>query len=166
MAQLIIESKEIYFKNFRGRELPYNPAGKRTFWVRIDGRKAKKLKKEGWSIKEIYINEAKTKKRWCLPVTIYESLHDTTVNSRVYANISIGNRDRQYLQRRLNRDSIGLLDVASITRSQLNIFGYKWDIGGKQVMKAYLRSGDFYISDTIPVTKLIDFLEKDGFAKW
>ena len=44
MAQLIIESKEIYFKNFRGRELPYNPAGKRPFWVRIDGRKAKKLK--------------------------------------------------------------------------------------------------------------------------
>ena len=42
------------------------------------------------------------------------------------------------------------------------IRGYEWNIRGKQGIKAYLRTGDFYISDTIPVTKLIDFLEKDG----
>lgn len=161
MATLIFDGAEIYFKNFRGEERVYNPRGKRTFWVRIDGRKAKKLKKEGWSIKEIYLNEAKTKKRWCLPVTIYESLTDTTINSKVYAIIKIGD-DNQYLQRQLNCRSMSLLDIANITKSQMIIFGHKWNFNGKQGIKAYLRTGDFYISDIIPVTKLIDFLEKDG----
>lgn len=53
MASLVIKDAEMYFKNFRGRELAFNPAGKRTFCVRIDGRKAKKLRKDGWAIKEM-----------------------------------------------------------------------------------------------------------------
>lgn len=160
MKSLVIKDAEIYFKNFRGRESTFNPAGKRNFWVRIDGRKAKKLKKDGWAIKELYLTN--TKKRWFLPVTIYESYADTALNSKVYANIKIGNCDNQYLQRQLNHNSMGFLDIADITKSQMIIRGYTWNLRDRQGIKAYLRSGEFYISDTIPVTKLIDFLEKDG----
>lgn len=159
MRSLVIKDAEIYFKNFRGKELPYNPGGKRMFCVRIDGRKAKKLKKEGWAIKEMYINKSQTKKRWYLPVTIYDTWADTALNSRVFAIIRSGDL---HLCNQLSHRSMGLLDIAKIINSRMVIRGYEWNIRGKQGIKAYLRTGDFYISDTIPVTKLIDFLEKDG----
>ena len=176
MKSLVIKDAEIYFKNFRGKELPiYNPSGKRTFCVRIDGRKAKKLKKEGWAIKEVYINKSQTKKRWILPVTIYDTWADTKLNSQAIQHTRhlprssrsskefaiIGNEDLR-LCKQLSHHSMGLLDIANITNSQMVIRGYEWDVNGKQGIKAFLRTGDFYISDTISVSKLIDFLEKDG----
>lgn len=156
MASLVIKDAEIYFKNFRGRELPFNPAGKRTFCVRIDGRKARKLKKDGWSIKTMYINRSRTKTRWYLPVTIYESYADTKINSKVVAIISGGNIKTCKL---LHGNSLGLLDVVDIEHLNMVIRGYEYNVNGRHGIKAYLRNADFYISDNIPTIHIIDFLE-------
>lgn len=157
MASLVIKDAEMYFKNFRGRELAFNPAGKRTFCVRIDGRKAKKLRKDGWSIKEIYFNKSHTKKRWFLPVTIYESCADTKINSKVVAIIS----DVRGLKvcKQLNGRSLGVLDVVDIEHLNMVIRGYEYNVGGRHGIKAYLRNADVYISDSIPTVHIIDFLE-------
>lgn len=163
MRSLVIKDAEIYFKNFRGIELPYNPGGKRMFCVRIDGRKAKKLKKEGWAIKEMYINKSQTKKRWYLPVTIYDTWADTALNSKVFAIIGSGDLR---LCKQLSHRSMALLDIANVKAlNYLIIRGYEWNARGKRGIKAYLRTGDFYISDTISVSKLIDFLEKEVHLK-
>lgn len=156
MASLVIKDAEIYFKNFRGRELPFNPAGRRTFCVRIDGRKARKLKKDGWSIKVMYINKSRTKRRWYLPVTIYESYADTKINSKVVAIMSDGGLK---ICKQLNGHSLGLLDVVDIGHSNMVIRGYEYNVNGQHGIKAYLRNADVYIPDGISTVKIIDFLE-------
>lgn len=157
MASLVIKDAEIYFKNFRGRELPFNPAGRRTFCVRIDGRKARKLKKDGWSIKVMYINKSRTKRRWYLPVTIYESYADTKINSKVVAIMSDGGLK---ICKQLNGHSLGLLDVVDIGHSNMVIHGYEYNVNGRHGIKAYLRNANFYIPDGISTVKIIDFLER------
>ena len=157
MASLVIKDAEICFKNFRGKESTFNPAGKRNFWVRIDGRKAKKLKKEGWAIKEMYLNKSRTKRRWYLPVTIYESWADTKINSKVVAIMSDGVGLKVCKQ--LKDHSMGLLDIVDIEHSNMVIRGYEYDVNGRHGIKAYLRNADVYIPDSISTVKIINFLE-------
>lgn len=154
MASLVIKDAEIRFKNFRGKESTFNPAGRRNFWVRIDGRKAKKLKKEGWAIKELRLENGK--KRWFLPVTIYESWADTKMNSKVVVIMSDG---ALKVCKQLNDHSLGLLDIVDIEHFNMVIRGYEYNVNGRHGIKAYLRNANFYIPDSISTVKIVNFLE-------
>lgn len=51
ISNITIEDAKIIFKNFQGKEGPYNRAGERNFGVLIDDDDAKVLANDGWNIK-------------------------------------------------------------------------------------------------------------------
>lgn len=160
--ELTIENATIYFKNFRGAVKEYNHLGKRTFCVRIDGRKANKLRKEGWVVKELHTGKQRLKKIWVIPVTIVDDHVKDDVNSKIYASVILpkGKRTNKQLFGR----SIGILDMVGIPYGTITLRGYEWKLpDGRSGIKAYLKAGYFDLAEFIRTDKVLYLLENGCF---
>ena len=59
--EIAMENVRIGFKNFEGREGPYNRKGERDFVVFLDSEFAKQLESEGWKIIDLLnLNDMKS----------------------------------------------------------------------------------------------------------
>ena len=128
-----MENVRIIFRNFAGKEGPYNSAGDRNFAVLLDDRMADELSASGWNVRttrERELDEGEiTGGEPYLPVKVgYKGRPP-----RVVMLTSRGRTD-------LGEDEIEMLDYADIQSVDLIIRPYDWAINGKSGRKAYLKS--------------------------
>lgn len=131
---LIIENARIGFRNFRGEESRYNPAGKRNFSVFLDPDTAHILEEEGWNVK------------WLAP-----RHPDDTEQAFIQVSVNFDNFPPKIVvissrgKTVLDAESVSILDWAEIEQVDLMIRPYRWILhegtrNEKRGIKAYLKS--------------------------
>ena len=120
---LIIEDATLLrgrFKNFEGREQPYNREGVRNFGVAISDELAADLEARGWPVRYLKpLSEEDEPKPW-LKVSINLAYKD---KPEFWLVTSRG-------RRLLDDSDVKMLDYAEITRWDLTINPYHWEIEG------------------------------------
>ena len=124
-----IEDARLLFRNFEGKEGPYNRKGDRNFAVVLDDDTAKILERDGWNVKYLKSREDDE------PETPYIQVAVNFDNRppRVVMITSSGRTN-------LNAESVEILDYADIRLADLIIRPYDWVVNGKSGRKAYLQS--------------------------
>lgn len=125
----MVEDARIIFRNFSGKEGPYNKDGDCNFSVVLDEDVAQQMAADGWNVKLLESREEGE------PGTPYIQIKVNFKNRppRVVM-ITSGGRTN------LDKDSIGVLDWADIQRVDLIARGYDWVVGDKSGTKAYVKT--------------------------
>jgi hypothetical protein len=126
----MIEDAKIIFRNFEGKEGPYNRKGDRNFSVLLPDDVAEAMARDGWNIKTLKARE------------------DVEGDQEEpYLTVSVGFRFPPRLvmitsrgRTELDEETCELLDMVDIQTADLRIRPYNWDVNGKQGVKAYLKS--------------------------
>lgn len=128
---VLMEDVRIIFRNFSGKEGPYNREGDRNFSVLLDDRIAKQLHKDGWLVKELKPREDDEEQvgQPYLPVTVGYKIRPPRV-------VLVTSRGRTHL----GEEEIGMLDWADIEHIDLIVNPSHWTVNGKTGIKAYLQS--------------------------
>lgn len=128
---LEIEDARIIFRNFAGVASKFNREGNRNFSILIPNEEiANELIEDGWNVKIRPPREDGDAPFMHLPVKIQ-------FNSRGPAAYVISGNNPA---RRLNEDTIGMLDEIDIASVNMDIRPYDWDVNGKQGRAAYLQA--------------------------
>lgn len=151
VKELIIENAEFFYRNFSGMPTALNPDGDYKVGVRIDGRRAKKLRSEGWNVKVAKNNKGKN--LWMLPVRI--ELHDDGALSKAklttIGRILIQGNSESYPITEFNA---GFLDYAEIKSAKVRILGWEYKRrDGTKTLVAYLRDCDVIVSNKISASR-------------
>lgn len=129
---LTIENAKIIFRNFKGKELAFNPAGKRNFCVVIDDLEfAEKLQSDGWNVKYLQPRDG-----------------DDTQEPTAYIPCEVSFKNRPPMiklitrknQTILDESTIDMLDYADIKNVDLILSPYNWEVNGKSGVKAYVKT--------------------------
>lgn len=126
---LSIENARIIFRNFSGKESQFNRAGDRNFCVIIEDADAKRLKKDGWVIKDLKPRDEDDIPTHYLPVKV--AFNDYP------PNVWLVSRKKKT---KLDEDTIGEIDYLPIRSCDLAIRPYDWTVNGKSGRKAYLKT--------------------------
>lgn len=130
-----LEGAQITFRNFEGRETPYNQKGSRNFAVLLSPEDADILAADGWNVKfpperpdaaaeEDYVPAP------FLPVALRFDIFPPRI-------VLITQRGRTHLDEK----SVEMLDWADIVNVDMIIRPYAWEMpGGKSGIKAYLKT--------------------------
>lgn len=136
--ELVMESVQIGFRNFEGREGPYNRKGDRDFVVFLDREFAEELEREGWNIKwpkpNDYINPEEDDRNPYLPVSVGFDYYPAKVYIISNENVTM-----------VGQDEVEMLDWAEMENVDLVIRPYEWEVNGNSGIKAYLKAGYFTI---------------------
>ena len=160
--KLVFLGADICLTNFRGEERRskrtgevVNAAGDRNFCVKLSDEDARKLKLEGWNVKQYFSagNTERVKPDFeYIPVTIRFDLYPPKV-------FMISGHHKT----ELNQDTIGLLQGREFENIDLVISGSRWERAGKTGIKAYLFKGGFTLL-LDEFDQKYDFLEDDDSA--
>ena len=136
--EIAMENVRIGFKNFEGREGPYNRKGERDFVVFLDSDFAKELESEGWNIKwpksNAHILPEEDDRDPYLPVGVGFEFYPAKVYLISNDNVT-----------QIGPDETEMLDWAELKNVDLVIRPYEWEVNGKKGIKAYLKAGYFTI---------------------
>lgn len=128
MKNLSIENAKIGFRNFRGIEKKFNPAGQRNFAVFLSDEDADAVTSLGWNVKHTKPRDDFEAEAF-LPVKVkfgYRPPNVWLITSR--------NKTK------LDEDTVGMLDYAEISNIDIVIQPYEYNVNGKQGVTAYLKS--------------------------
>jgi hypothetical protein len=128
-GNLSIENARIGFRNFEGAEGKFNAKGKRNFCIFLDYDQAKELEVDGWNIKWLHPREEGDTEQGYMQVAVAFDNMPPTIWIVTKKN-----------KRKIDQDSIILLDWAEIANVDLTIKPYNWEVSGKTGVKAYLKS--------------------------
>ena len=136
--EIAMEGVRIGFRNFEGRERPYNRKGDRDFVVFLDDEFAKELEVEGWNIKwpkpNDFIKPEEDDRNPYLPVSVGFEFYPAKVYIISNENVTpIGAEEAE------------MLDWAELENVDLVVRPYEWEVNGKSGIKAYLKAGYFTI---------------------
>lgn len=125
----MVEDARIMYRNFAGKEGPFNPKGQRNFAVVLDPETAEQLAQDGWAVRF-----TKPREEGDIPVPF--------ISVRVKFDVKPPRIVMLTTRSRVNLDegSVEVLDFADIEKVDLICNAYEWDIGGKSGVKAYLKS--------------------------
>jgi len=130
-----MEGVRLVFRNFTGKEGPYNQEGARNFGVILPEDVAEDMLADGWNVKRLKPSEeeqeagAEVGPPW-LPVKInYE-------RGRPPKIVLITERGRT----NLDENTVDTLDWAEITNVDLIVRPYAYDVRGTQGIAAYVQS--------------------------
>lgn len=127
---IVLQDARIIFKNFAGKEGPFNRQGDRNFAVVLDDPKmVKTLEKGDWNVKYLKPREEGDEPQPYLQVSV-------NFNGRPPKVAIITSRGRTNLGER----EVEMLDWADIVTCDLIIRPYNWEVNGKSGVKAYLQS--------------------------
>lgn len=127
---LTIENAKILFRNFSGKEARFNPAGQRNFCVILDDDNlAKRLVKDGWSVKYLRPREEGDPEQPYLKVKV-------RFENRPPKIVLISSSGKTTL----DEENVNILDWADISNVDLIINPYNWDVNGKSGITAYLKT--------------------------
>lgn len=139
MNQVVtLENVVIGFRNFEGREGPYNKTGERSFAVFLDEQTATDLYNQGWNVK--FPKES-------------ERIDPDQDSRNPYLQVSVGFEHfpaNVFLisngsPTKLSEESVAMLDWAELENVDLVLRPYQWSVRGTTGIKAYLKSGYFTI---------------------
>lgn len=139
--QLVVEDAHIVFRNFAGRKSQYNAEGDRNFCVIIPPEIAEMMIADNWNVKQLKSRE-------------------DGVPGDYYIQVSLGYKGRPpkvFLRSSKGRNSVPqhrveVLDFVDIGKADVIINPYRWDVNGKQGVKAYVK--------TLVITMNEDYLEQ------
>lgn len=130
---LNLENVEIGFRNFEGKEGPYNSKGNRNFVVFLDETTADTLMNEGWNVKRPKekddVDPAEDTRQPYLPVSISTNAFPSKI-----VIVSNGKTSQ------LDDESYSMLDWAEISNVDIVIRPYNWEVNGKSGIKAYVKA--------------------------
>jgi len=125
----MIEDARIIFRNFAGKEGPFNSEGDRNFCVVLDPVVGKQMLADGWNIKYLASREDGEEDTPYIQVRV-------NFKQRPPRVVMITSTSRTALK----EDSVETLDWADIQNADLICRGYEWNVNGKSGVKAYLQS--------------------------
>lgn len=132
-GHIAIEHADLGFKNFEGREGPYNKSGDRNFVVFLDEKFATELDSDGWNIKWPRPNDNLSPdmddRRPYLPVSISFDYYPAKV-------VLVNGESVSHLQ----EEEVGMLDWAEVENFDLVIRPYNWTVNGNEGIKAYVKA--------------------------
>lgn len=129
VSNIAIEGAKIVFRNFRGLEGKFNPAGRRNFCVLIDNDLAEQLLQDGWNVRYFAPKEEGETPQAYMQVGVSYS----NKPPKIWMVTSRG-------KTLLDEESVGALDWAEIVNIDMTINPYPWNVSGKSGIKAYLKS--------------------------
>jgi hypothetical protein len=129
IPSVTIEGARIIFRNFSGSEGRFNAKGKRNFNVLLDDEIAAALIEDGWNVKHLRPREEDEEPQARLEVAV-------SFTGRPIRIVMITSRGKTAL----DESTVGILDWAQITKADLIIRPYQWEVNGKTGVKAYLQS--------------------------
>lgn len=130
LGAVTIEDARIMFRNFAGKEGPYNREGDRNFAVLLDEQTAAEMLEDGWNVKTLRSREEGDPEQPYLAVSV------NFKGPRPPRCVMISSRGRTPL----TEDYVELLDYADIRTVDLIVNPYEWVVNGKSGVKAYLKS--------------------------
>lgn len=125
----MVENAQILFRNFEGREGPYNRAGDRSFAVVLSPELADELSKDGWNVKLLDPREEGDSSVPYIQVGVSFKVRPPRI-------VMLTSRART----NLDEETVGMLDWASFGNVDLICRAYEWTVGEKSGLKAYLQS--------------------------
>ncbi len=138
---LIFDREKIIFKNFSGKEGPYNAQGERSFSVIIeDPMVAQKLADEGWNIRILKSRDEDAEPNHRLPIKVTQRSRDGKGFTRLPSIFKHKNSTHV----RLNENTVGDLDYDDIVETSFVVRGYQYEPGK---ISAWLNSMDVVIAD-------------------
>lgn len=133
MAQpgtVTINDARIVFRNFAGKEGPYNREGDRSFAVLLDEDVAVPMLEDGWNVKYLEPREEGDARQAYVNVSVS---FDKGRPPRV---VMISSQGRN----QLGGDEVEILDWADIKKVDLILNPYSYVVNGKAGVKAYLKT--------------------------
>ena len=128
--RITIESAQIAFRNFAGKEDKFNPAGSRNFCVLLDPDIAATLKRDGWNIRQLNPRDEGDVPQDYMSVAVKYDFRPPKI-----VLISQSGGPKVFL----DSDTVHILDWADIENIDLMITPYQWEVNGKTGIKAYLK---------------------------
>lgn len=154
VRQFTLEDAQIMFRNFAGKEGPFNRAGDRNFALILPPNVAEKLSADGWNVR---IREPKENDSEILA----EPTHYLPVK------ISYDNRPPRVVMvaggRRtpLDESSVEVLDFAEILSVDIVCNPYDWSVNGATGTKAYVKT--LYVTiDEDPIERKYAIMDKEA----
>jgi hypothetical protein len=129
LPKLEIRNAKLLYRNFKGEETKFNPAGMRNFCVILDEKSAESLLKDGWNVKTRPPRDPQDDKIYYIQVKVSYA--------RIPPTIWLITRKGKT---RLGEDDIKVLDWAEFENLNLVINPSPWEVGGKTGVKGYLRT--------------------------
>jgi hypothetical protein len=126
---ILFEDARIVFRNFTGKEGPYNREGDRNFCLLLDEVLADGMARDGWNIKTLKPRDDESVGQPYIQVTVGFKGRPPTI-------VLITSRGRT----ELDEESCEAVDWADILSVDLIIRPYEWSVNGKSGIKAYLQS--------------------------
>ena len=132
-SNVVMEGVRIIFRNFEGKEGPYNKAGERNFAVLLDDKIATMMAEDGWNVKwlkprEDIADEGEEDQPY-LPVSLRYDVFPPHV-------VLVTSRNRTVL----TEDQVEILDYSDITNVDLIVRPYTWTVNNKTGIKAYVKT--------------------------
>ena len=136
LGSVTIRDARIIFRNFEGKEGPYNKAGTRNFGVVLQPGDAEAMANDGWNIKLLEPREEdKEEGTEATPWLPVEAAYDKGRPPTVVLITDHGRKN-------LDEETIKQLDWVDITKINMIVNPYTWTVNGKSGVKAYLKTMD------------------------
>ena len=128
---IMMEGVRIIFRNFEGKEGPYNKAGERNFAVLLDEEIANTLSDDGWNVKWLKPREDEEEEteQPYLPVSLRYDVFPPHV-------VLVTSRNRTTL----DESQVEMLDYSDITNVDLIVRAHNWTVNEKSGIKAYVKT--------------------------
>lgn len=134
---LMIENAHVMFRNFAGREQPFNSEGDRNFCIFLEAGQAEDLKSKGWNVKTLRVREEEDEPQSYVQVAVN---YKKGRPPRVVMITSRGRLD-------LGADEVEMLDYADIKNIDVILNPYEWEVNNNKGVKAYLKSAFVTINE-------------------
>jgi hypothetical protein len=129
IGPVTIEDARLIFRNFSGAEGKFNREGDRNFNVLLPTEVALLMEEDGWNIKWLQPREEDDLPQARLEVAI-------SYKGRPPRIVMVTHKGKVTL----TESMLSILDWAEITKADLIIRPYQWEVNGRSGIKAYLQS--------------------------
>lgn len=131
---VVLENRKIIFRNFSGREGPYNKEGIRSFVLVLEDDEVAPMQRDGWNVKLL---EPREEGDPVLPI-LRVALRFDNFPPKIVMVTSKGKTV-------LDEEACSALDYLDFVNVDLTINPSRWAVSGKTGVKAYLKNGFFTI---------------------
>lgn len=138
MPTVTLRDARIIFRNFSGKEGQYNREGDRNFTLALLPEIAEDMLGDGWNVKQLRQREEDDRPQDILEVSLK---YGPDVRPPQVVLITSGGRQT------LTEHEIDILDWAVITKVDLKLNPYQWNVNGKTGVKAYLNKAFITIEE-------------------